>query len=158
MATGFTPPSWEELSRSTVEAPVPVDEEPNQPRVGWQVVTSREESFLNVLLLTLSNPDIAVPVPGRSFGLSTVRQFLDESKRSVSHSPLTARVCRLAIILTSLATTGRRVLWQEFSGAGCAFFGVQKSFLGIQLTKGLLGHQSLSLGIERLFEGNKKCY
>ena len=61
VATGFTPPSWEELSRSTLEAPAPVDEEPNQPRVGWQAVASRavESSFLNVVLPTLSDPDIA---------------------------------------------------------------------------------------------------
>ena len=45
VATGFTPPSWEELSRSTLEAPAPADEEPNQPRA--------ESSFLNVVLPTL---------------------------------------------------------------------------------------------------------
>ena len=62
VATGFTPPSWEELSRSTVEAPALVDEEPNQPRVGWQAVASREveSSFLNALLPTLSDLDIAL--------------------------------------------------------------------------------------------------
>ena len=62
VATGFTPPSWEELSRSTLEAPAPVDEEPNQPRAGWQAVASRavESSFLNVVLPTLSDPDIAL--------------------------------------------------------------------------------------------------
>ena len=36
VATGFTPPSWEELLRSTLEAPALVDEEPNQPRGGKQ--------------------------------------------------------------------------------------------------------------------------
>ena len=67
VATGLAPPSWEELSRSTVEVPAPVYEEPNQPRVG-QAVASRdvESSFLN-------------EVPRRFFGLSTVRQFPDES-------------------------------------------------------------------------------
>ena len=61
VATGFTPPIWEELSRSAVEAPAPVDEEPNQPRVGWQAVASRtESSFMNALLPALFDPHIAL--------------------------------------------------------------------------------------------------
>ena len=40
VVTGLTPPSLEELSRSTVEAPAPVDQEPNQPREGWQAVAT----------------------------------------------------------------------------------------------------------------------
>ena len=44
---GFAAVSWEELARGTGYAPRAEEEEPNQPRTGWQVAASQavETSF-----------------------------------------------------------------------------------------------------------------
>ena len=116
VATGFTPPSWEELSRSTLEAPAPADDEPNQPRAGWQAVASRvvESSFLNVVLPTLSDPDIALlksqggplaSAPFVSFPRSRATRLEPQVlkvlflRRLRLPLPLTARVCRCGRLL-----------------------------------------------------------
>ena len=51
---GFAAPSWEELARGTEEAPREEEEEPNQPRTGWQVAASHsvETSFTTGLMPT----------------------------------------------------------------------------------------------------------
>ena len=106
---GFTFPSWEELTRCSMEAPA-FDEEPDQPRVGWQAIASRavESSFLNVVLATLSDPDTALQKSHRgplasarfvSFSTSHATRLEPQvlevccSVVCVSY-PLTARVCR----------------------------------------------------------------
>ena len=129
VATGFTPPNWEELSRSTVEAPAPVDEEPNQPRVGWQAV-AWSRPFLKVVLPTLSDPDIAL-LKSQGGLLASAVSFptsratrLEPQVLKVLFSPSFAsptppHSSRLPVQPSSrhLCTTGRRVLWHEFSGA-----------------------------------------
>ena len=57
---GFVAPSWDQLVSGEVQAPDVVDEEdPNQPRKGWQATVSRvvETQFWDGLLPTLSNRD-----------------------------------------------------------------------------------------------------
>ena len=99
-----------------MEAPAPVDEEPNQPRVGWQAVASSvvESSFLNALLPTLSDPDIALlksqggplaSAPFVSFPTSRVTRLEPQVlkvlflRRLRLPLPITARVCRCGRLL-----------------------------------------------------------
>ena len=114
VATGFIPPSWEELSRSTVEAPAPVDEEPNQPRVGVAVASRAVESSLIVVLPTLSDPDIALlksqggplaSAPFVSFPTNRATRLEPQVLKVLFLRglrlplPLTARVCRCGRLL-----------------------------------------------------------
>ena len=93
---GFVAPSWVQLVSGEVQAPDVVDEEdPNQPRKGWQATVSRvvETQFWDGLLPTLSNRDATLL---RSQGaLSSIPFIVFPTDRSCRIDPQPFRILLL---------------------------------------------------------------
>ena len=118
-ADGFVCPSWEDLATGEVSASPEEDEDPNQPRAGWQSKAAREveaRSFAR-LLSTLTDPQKALlrsqggPLASALF----ISMPIDRVSRIDSQSfrllflrrlrqplPLTARSCRCGRLLDCL--------------------------------------------------------
>ena len=125
---GFVPPTWEELAREAVHPPTAEDGEPNQSRVGWQATAGRavESSFLENFRPTLSDAEGALlrsqggplaSAPFVSFPTDRVPRLEPQTLRVLAPPPFASpsRASQLAfadmaVLSTSLAITGRRVL------------------------------------------------
>ena len=122
-ADGFVCPSWEDLATGEVSASPEEDEDPNQPRAGWQSKAARKveaRSFAR-LLSTLTDPQKALlrsqggplaSAPFISMPIDRVSRIDSQSfrllflRRLRQPLPLTARSCRCGL---ALATIGLRV-------------------------------------------------
>ena len=106
---GFVAPSWVQLVSGEVQAPDVVDEEdPNQPRKGWQATVSRvvETQFWDGLLPTLSNRD-ATLLRSQGGPLASIPFTVFPTDRSCRIDPQPFRVLLLRRLRLQLPLTAR---------------------------------------------------
>ena len=106
---GFVAPSWVQLVSGEVQAPDMVDEEdPNQPRKGWQATVSHvvETQFWDGLLNTLSNRD-ATLLRSQGGPLASIPFTVFPTDRSCRIDPQPFRVLLLRRLRLQLPLTVR---------------------------------------------------